>query len=387
MNIYGFMPVRIGSKAIPKKNIKVWNNKPLLLWACESFVKSDRLTSFYVATDSEEINIILRNDGIEQKNIYKREHKNAQDVSSSESVLLEFLEKKSNSIKDEDVIVFCQATSPYITPTHLDAAIKQFLTTEVDSLLSVTPFNRFIWSQNGQSLNYDFTKRPRRQEMEPFYLENGAIYISKVKSIKKTKNRISGKIGFYFMKEWESFEIDEQADWLISEKIFQINHPEKVKNKKHPKLFVSDVDGTLTDGGMYYNHKGEELKKYNTRDGMGFEVLRKNKISTGIITSENTKINEVRAKKLNIDYLIQGKKNSGKLGALKKICFKLNIKLSEVAYIGDDINCFEILNSVGYKACPSDATPKIQSIAGIEVMKKKGGAGCVREFIEKLLDE
>ena len=387
MNIYGFMPVRIGSKAIPKKNIKDWNNKPLLLWVCESFSKCKKLNSFFIASDSQDINTVLTNNGIEQKNIYQREHQNAQDKSTSESVLLEFLNNKSKQIKDEDVIVFCQATSPYITPMHLDKAIKQFLYTKVDSLLSVTPFNRFIWNQNQQSINYDFTNRPRRQDMESFYLENGAIYISKVKNIKTSKNRISGSIGFYIMKDWESFEIDELADWISSEKIYQVNNLDKPNTKKQPKLFISDIDGTLTDGGMYYNQKGEEVKKFNTRDGMGFELLRNNKILTGLITSENSDINKARAKKLNVDFLIQGQKNSGKLKALNKICSKVNIDLSEVAYIGDDINCYETLSSVGYKACPSDASKKIQNIIDIQIMKEKGGAGCVREFIDKLLDE
>ena len=387
MNIYGFKPVRIGSKAIPKKNIKDWNNKPLLLWVCESFSKCNKLNSFFIASDSQDINTVLTNNGIEQKNIYQREHQNAQDKSTSESVLLEFLNNKSKQIKDEDVIVFCQATSPYITPMHLDKAITQFLYTKVDSLLSVTPFNRFIWNQNQQSINYDFTNRPRRQDMESFYLENGAIYISKVKNIKTSKNRISGSIGFYIMKHWESFEIDELADWTSSEKIYQANNSENPNTKNQPKLFISDIDGTLTDGGMYYNQKGEEVKKFNTRDGMGFELLRNNKILTGLITSENSNINKSRAKKLNIDFLIQGEKNAGKLKALNKICLKLNIDFSEVAYIGDDINCYEILSSVGHKACPSDASQKIQNIIGIQIMKEKGGAGCVREFIDKLLDE
>ena len=120
---------------------------------------------------------------------------------------------------------------------------------------------------------------------------------------------------------------------------------------------------------------------------MGFELLRNNKILTGLITSENSNINKSRAKKLNIDSLIQGEKNAGKLKALNKICLKLNIDFSEVAYIGDDINCYEILSSVGHKACPSDASQKIQNIIGIQIMKEKGGAGCVREFIDKLLDE
>lgn len=156
------------------------------------------------------------------------------------------------------------------------------------------------------------------------------------------------------------------------------------ETKKPIKLFLCDVDGTLTDGGMYYSENGDELKKFNTRDGMGFQLLREAGIKTGIITSEDTKIVENRAKKLKVDFLYQGKRNGGKLAVAKEICEQLGITLDEVAYIGDDVNCVELLEAVGVKACPADACEEVQAIPGIHVMTRKGGEGCVREFINIL---
>ena len=151
------------------------------------------------------------------------------------------------------------------------------------------------------------------------------------------------------------------------------------------KLFLSDVDGTLTDGGMYYSEMGDEIKKFHTRDGAGFAILKSKGIKTGIITSEVTQIVERRAKKLNIDFLIQGAVYEGKLDAVRSLCTKLAISLSDVAYIGDDYNCYELLSSVGLAACPADAMRKIKLIPGINIMTLKGGEGCVREFIEKFI--
>jgi 3-deoxy-D-manno-octulosonate 8-phosphate phosphatase (KDO 8-P phosphatase) len=151
------------------------------------------------------------------------------------------------------------------------------------------------------------------------------------------------------------------------------------------KLFLTDVDGVLTDGGMYYSEHGDELKKFNTRDGMGFEFLRKAGIKTGIITSENTKIVERRAAKMKADYLYQGKREGGKLAAAKEICAKEKITLEEVAYVGDDINCMDLLEAVGVAACPSDAVATVKKIKNIKVLKMKGGEGVVREFAEMLL--
>ena len=151
------------------------------------------------------------------------------------------------------------------------------------------------------------------------------------------------------------------------------------------KLFLTDVDGVLTDAGMYYSEAGDELKKFNTHDGMGLQLIREKGIKTGIITSENTKMVERRFNKLKLDYLYQGKREGGKLASVKEICEKEGISLSEVAYIGDDVNCFELLSNVGLAACPADALNAVKNIPGIVQMKKNGGEGCVREFVEIII--
>lgn len=151
------------------------------------------------------------------------------------------------------------------------------------------------------------------------------------------------------------------------------------------KLFVSDVDGVLTDGSMYYTNDGNEYKRFSTYDGMAFQLLRENGIKTCLVTSENTKIVEFRAEKMKIDFLFQGMGYSKKLEIVKKLCLELNINLSQVAYIGDDINCKDLLEAVSFKACPSNAVSLIKKIDGITVLNTRGGDGAVREWVEKIL--
>lgn len=153
------------------------------------------------------------------------------------------------------------------------------------------------------------------------------------------------------------------------------------------KLFLSDVDGVMTDTGMYYTESGDEFKKFNTHDGMGIKLLREAGIKTGIVTSENTKIVERRAAKLKVDYLYQGDSFKDKLDVAKEICLKENISLSEVAYIGDDINCKSLLMAAGLAACPANALDVIKNIPGIIHLQKKGGDGAVREFVEMILKD
>ena len=277
-----------------------------------------------------------------------------------------------------------QATSPLTETKHFSEALQMYAKGQFDSIITCVRNYRFFWNENGTSMNYDYMNRPRRQNFKGMLMENGAFYINTVKNILQNGNRLGGNIGIYEMPEYTATEIDEPDDWIILENLMRkhiLSHIEK----KNIKLFLSDVDGTLTDGGMYYSENGDELKKFNTRDGMGMSMLREKGIKVGLITSEVRQLNQRRADKLKLDFFYQGKKNGGKLAVAKEICEKMNITLQEVAYIGDDVNCIEILSSVGMAACPADADVRVKAIPGIRVMTKKGGEGCVREFCDCII--
>jgi YrbI family 3-deoxy-D-manno-octulosonate 8-phosphate phosphatase len=143
----------------------------------------------------------------------------------------------------------------------------------------------------------------------------------------------------------------------------------------------------MTDAVMYYTESGDEFKKFNIHDGMGFNLLTKAGVKTGIITTEYTKIIQRRAAKLKIDYVYQGRGIGSKLEAVKDICLKEGISLKETSYIGDDINCIELLQEVGIAACPANAVEQVENIKGIIHLEKKGGEGAVREFLEMLFKQ
>lgn len=381
MNI-AFIPVRGGSKSIPLKNIKAFCDKPLVYWTILSLQNSINIDRIFVATDCDKIKEIVNNFNFTKVEVYDRDPKNAEDTSSTESVMLEFIYK--NNFREDDLFFLVQATSPLTQTEDFDEALKLFKKNKADSLLTCVRTKRFFWNGDANPINYDFKNRPRRQDFYGLFMENGAFYINSIGNIKRYKNRLSGKVSIYEMKEFTAIEIDEEDDWTIAEKMMYKYILSK-RIKPIIKLFLSDVDGTLTDAGMYYGENGNELKKFNTRDGKGFELLHRAGIKTGIITSENTKIVENRAKKLKVDFLRQGIEHNGKLEAVKRICQNENILLSEVAYVGDDINCKELLQSVGLAACPLDATQEIKDVLNIIVLSKKGGDGAVREFAEHVL--
>lgn len=153
--------------------------------------------------------------------------------------------------------------------------------------------------------------------------------------------------------------------------------------KKEIKLFLVDCDGVLTDGGMYYSEFGDEIKKFNTKDGMAFKLLKERNIKTGIITGEKNKIVENRYKKLNIDYLFMGVTN--KLEVVENLKEELQINWENISYIGDDINDFELLQKVGFSACPNDASSEILNNT-MYISPKSGGNGVVRDVYNYLFN-
>ena len=382
MNI-AFIPARCGSKSIKFKNIKLFCNKPLIYWNIKALQESSMIDEIVVATDCNKIKKTVEAFDFKKVRVYERDKLNAEDNSSTESVILEFLHRENFNDKDNFILV--QATSPLTETKDFEEALIKMKSDNSDSLLTCVRVKRFLWNDSNEPINYNFEKRPRRQDFSGVLIENGAFYINTVSNIISSKNRLSGKISIYEMEEYKYVEIDEDNDWIIAESLMK-KYSKINKNRKKIKVFLSDVDGTLTDAGMYYSESGEELKKFNTRDGKGFELLKKTGIKVGIITSEDTTIVERRAKKMKLDYLFQGLEHKGKLDVALKICRNEAISLEEIAYIGDDVNCIELLESVGLAACPSDSVLKVKNISNINVMTKKGGEGAVREFSEIILN-
>ena len=146
------------------------------------------------------------------------------------------------------------------------------------------------------------------------------------------------------------------------------------------KLVLTDIDGVWTDGGMYYDQTGNELKKFHTYDSAGVLWCRMLDIPVGIFTGENTQIVLRRAQKLKIEYVFQGV--SDKVSVARKLCDDLGISFSQVAYIGDDLNDMGLLQSVGLSACPANAPAYVKDLC-MHTLERKGGEGAFREFVEK----
>jgi len=220
--IVAIIPARGGSKGIPGKNIKSICGKPLLAWSIKHAQQSKYVDSVWVTSDDDKILAIAKELGA---GVIKRPACLSGDKASSESAwmhALECIEELGNKVR---FIIGIQATSPIRDDDDLDRAIVKMFEEELDSLLSVTEvedyFNWRIGENGPESMNYDYRDRKPRQGIETRYLENGSFYIFKPDLLKKTKNRLGGKIGMFIMERHKMFQIDNSEDIKLVEAILR----------------------------------------------------------------------------------------------------------------------------------------------------------------------
>lgn len=387
MNV-AFIPVRGGSKSIPLKNIKQLCGKPLVYWTVAAACGCEQIDVVYVATDSEMIkNQVIQFKGeaecFSKLQVIGRSKESASDTASTEFAMLEFAKEH-----EFDNIVLIQATSPLLTSNELMRGFQVYGQDDADSVLSVVRQKRFCWDVDTDGTafptNYDVYHRPRRQEFAGYFVENGAFYITSRERLISSHNRVSGRIKICEMSEDTYFEIDEPDDWMIVEQLLRKRMKKSRNNVNIPKIkmFLTDCDGCLTDGGMYYSEHGDEMKKFCTQDGMGFKLLQEKGILCGIITGENTSLVQRRAEKLHLDILEMGVVD--KLRKVKQLCEGYGLALEEVAYVGDDINDLDIIKGVGISFSVPNAIGIVKQNAD-RITVHKGGEGAVREAIDYVL--
>lgn len=377
----GVIPLRKGSKSIKNKNRKKLVGRPLFAWVLWEALKS-KLDEVYIFTDDKNIIEYVKNEyKYNQKcRVIERSAESATDEASTELALKEYVQKINNNY---DILCLLQATSPLTTTEDINKVLHKILNDNLDSALTVVEFKRFIWSKDGYPLNYDYNNRPRRQEFEGLLVENGAIYATTKEQFEKTGIRIGGNIGIIKMPEDTFTELDEKRDWIIVEKLLENRLRMNKKLSDRIKAIFLDLDGVFTPGTVFFGAAGELSKEFNIRDGMGLEILRESSdVEIFVITSENSEIVSSRMKKLKIENYYPGIKD--KYAKVEEILTDKNIKKSETAYIGDDINDLANLLSAGWSFCPSDAMKEVKQVVDL-VLEAKGGKEAIREAVDFII--
>lgn len=385
MKFLSIIPARGGSKGIKLKNVQEVGGLPLVARTVEASLKSVVGASTFVATDSQEIADVAKAAGAQ---IIWRTAEISSDTASSESVLLFALEKLEEK---PEYIVFLQCTSPFVSHDHINFILNKIEKSDYDSMFATVSNHRFLWKTDDKGIaygvNHDGKLRKRRQELEPEFLETGAIYVMKTDTFLAEKTRFCGKVGVCnFDDEILPYEIDSQADLLIARGIAATLSSEKYSTKeiiKDVKILISDFDGVFTDDKVYVDQYGNETVRCDRSDGLGIEMLRKKNIPVIVISKERNPVVSARCNKLKIE-CHQG--IDDKVAVIHKIIADRGLSFQNVCYIGNDVNDVPCLSIAGLPVTPNDAKQQAKEKAKL-ILKAAGGNGAIRELCDILMKE
>ncbi len=380
MKKVAIIPLRAGSKGIPGKNKKKLLGRPLFSWILGEAIFSN-LDKIYIFTDDENIIDFVKKEytWTDKVEIMLRSKESATDTASTEIGMKEFAERINY---DFDILCLLQATSPLTSREDINNCLDKIIKENYDSALTVVNTMRFIWNENGESINYDFNNRPRRQDFKGLLVENGAVYTTTKEQFLESGIRIGRKVAVVKMPEDTLTEIDEKEDWIIMEKLLENRLNKFKKGSKKIKLLVLDVDGVFTNGSVATGGEKEISKEFSLIDGMGLELLREEGIKVAVMTSENSEIVKNRMNKLKISETYLGVRD--KYSFLEKIMLENNLSRNEIAYIGDDINDLSNICSVKWGIVPQNAVLENKSKADL-ILNTFGGNGAIREAVNFII--
>jgi len=222
MTILAIIPARGGSRGLPGKNIRPIAGKPLLAHTVEQAIEAKMVSRVIVSTDDAAIASVGEAYGAQA---VWRPADISGDTASSESALLHVIDHLYVTQHYEpELVVFLQCTAPIRRPYDIDGAVQALIDEQADSLVSLAPFRHFLWHfADGrlQSFNFDYLHRPRSQELEPAYMENGSIYVFKPQILRQCGNRLGGKIAHYVMDPLSAVDIDTAEDFAMCEAIME----------------------------------------------------------------------------------------------------------------------------------------------------------------------
>ena len=285
---------------------------------------------------------------------------------------------------DAGIVVFLQATSPFIDPRDIDVAVELVRANEYDCVFSATETYGFLWAAPAgaaSGVNHDPSTRPRRQDREPHYLETGAFYVMDAAGFRTARHRFFGRIGLVEVAERTAIEIDSEEQLALAQAIAPLMTVDA--DPIDVAAVVTDFDGVHTDDTVITDADGRESVRVSRSDGMGVARLRRAGIPVLILSTETNPVVSARARKLQVD-VRQGVDD--KATALLEWVTAQGIPLSRVAYIGNDINDLGCLEVVGLPVAVPEAHPLVLAAARV-IVSRMGGRGAVRELADRVLRE
>ena len=380
-DVLAVIPARAGSKGVPGKNLRVVAGRPLLEWTIRTAREVVGAKNTVVSSDGSDILDLAARLGVQT---HRRSDENSDDRASSESAILEAIDwfEADNHLPTR--LLFLQCTSPCTRASDISELLKVYEQHNADSAFTACPSHAFLWTEkDGMAVpvNHPFDHRPRRQDRQPEFRENGAAYLMNLQAFRKHRHRFFGRCVLSPMPIDRSFEIDDEADFaMVRPSLIARQMPSDVELDA-VRAVIFDFDGVLTDNKVSLDQHGVESVSCDRSDGMGFEIAKRRGLPVLILSKERNVVVTARAKKLGVP-VIQGVDD--KATVLEKWLGENGLRWNQIAYVGNDLNDLDCLRKAGLGVAVADAYPEVLNTANW-VLQCPGGHGAAREFFDTLL--
>ncbi|WP_219463554.1 N-acetylneuraminate synthase family protein [Nonomuraea rhizosphaerae] len=372
MRVLAVVPARGGSAGVPLKNLEPVGGIPLVARAVRASLRAELIDQVVVSTDHAGIAEAARKAGAL---VVERPEELSGATASSESAVLHALDALE---ADPEVVVLVQCTSAFIDSGDLSAAVRKVLDGEADSVVSGLATHEFLWTAAGAGINHDPAVRPRRQDREPQFRENGAFYVMRTSGLRESGHRFFGTVAVQQVPPQHAIEIDNPEDLELVRALAPfVDAPEPID----VDAVITDFDGVHTDDRAYVDSEGREMVLVSRSDGMGVALLRRSGVKVLVMSTEHNPVVAARARKLGVPVL-QGL--ADKRTVLRDWLTIEGLDPARVAYVGNDVNDLGPMAEVGWPVATPDAHPRVRAAARV-VLTRPGGSGAVRELCDRVI--
>jgi YrbI family 3-deoxy-D-manno-octulosonate 8-phosphate phosphatase len=372
------IPARGGSKGLPGKNLMTVGGVSLVARAVHACRSAPSIDAVFVTSDDEAILAAAVAAGA---HAIRRPDDIATDSASSEAALIHACGVITAELGTApDVLVFVQATSPFVDSASLDRAVTRVRDGQYDSMLAAVDAHEFLWvTREGvaHGVNHDSRERLRRQDREPEYRETGAFYVMDWHGFLESKHRFFGRVGIELTPREFAVEIDTIEDLQISRALSHLS-PSSLPSSAEVAAVVTDFDGVHTDDRAIVDEEGRESVSVSRSDGLGISRLRRQGMPMLILSKERNPVVTRRGEKLGVE-VRQG--IDDKAQEIRSWAAASGVDLAATIYIGNDVNDLEAMQLVGWPVAVADAHPLVRDAARF-VLTRPGGAGAIRELVD-----
>jgi len=390
------IPARGGSKSIPRKNIKPLGGVPLIAYSIAAGLESKQVNRVIVSTDDEEIASIAKQWGADVP--FLRPAELAEDHVTDLPVFEHTVRWLSENDHIPDIVLQLRPTSPFRPPNCLDEAITKLLNDDqADSVRGVTPSgqNPFkMWRIENEVMSpllqseYNEPYNMPRQKLPSTFWQTGHIEVIRTHTILEKKSLTGDRILSYVIDPQYAVDLDTLNQWQFAEYLMSDQTMDIIRPDTHPNTLLSDIqlvvfdfDGVMTDDRVWVNEMGQESVACSREDGMGIALLKRQGIPMVVLSTEENPVVNARCDKLNLP-CFQGIRDKSE--SIQNISEQYKIPLSQIAFVGNDLNDIPAMERVAMPVAVANAHPKVKETARL-VLLNYGGNGAIREFCEKLI--